>query len=392
MARRTRVTPRDRHLIDLQAREGRLIAGVKKAAELGHRGRYNELRMELVKVRERIRRAGGEPADRPLRGVPVPGRDRPERPEPRERPERPGREAPQPRPDRPDRPGRPVRRPVRDDAPEDVPDDEEPPADEDATEGWDDDPMELLVRGIEMDGGTIVQRRGNTVVARAGGTIPDGGKAIRQAIEHHLGVAASVRQLSPNTVRITLRPDEREEPADVGAEPAKKGNVFANLRKKAQSVVHPAPRADTAERHPSKILDTLKHLVHKGPHTVTRLGPNMQIQVRAGFRAAVMEVKPGLYVVAEVPTNAVRQDFGEEVGILPLLLAPMIVKAVKKGMERKRAGEDGDPAAPKMLTGPVATDVQPFGLDVEDVPRWLDADLADEFGCDRCGTSRCGGR
>ena len=71
MPRRTPITPRDRHIIDLQAREGKLIAAVKKAGQLGHRVRYNSLRMQLVKVRERIRRAGGEPVARPLAGAPA---------------------------------------------------------------------------------------------------------------------------------------------------------------------------------------------------------------------------------------------------------------------------------------------------------------------------------
>lgn len=384
MPRRTRVTARERHLLTLQTHEGKLIASIKKAAALGHRARYNQLRMELVKVRERIRRAGGEPAERPLAGVPVPEREgvpgRVQRPQ---RPERQPVRAARP----PVRPGTSAKRPMDEDDNTDIPEEDEPPAEDEGTEGWDDaDPMDLLVRGIRHDGGTVVQRRGNVVVARAAGPINDGGRAIRQAIEKHLHVGAAVRQLSPNTVRITLREDEEE---DFGAdEPRKKGNLFEAFRKKA------APAANGA--HKPNVLDKLKDLVRKkGPHTTTRLGQHMAINVRAGFRAAVMEVKPGLFVVAEVPTGAVRQDFGDEIGILPLILAPMIAKAVKKGIDNKKAG--AEPAqleaapAPKQLTGPVATEGRPFGLDPEDVPRWLDADLAGEFGCQQCGNT-CGRR
>ena len=414
MSRRTPIAPRDRHLIDLQAHEGRLIAAVKKAGQLGHRVRYNDLRMQLVKVRERIRRAGGEPVSRPLAGAPVPEREpaqaerpvvrRDERPNRADRREERREDARGDRPDRGDRPG-PLRRPA-DDARDDIPEDEEPPADDEGTEGWDDeDPMDVLVHGIEAEGGTIIQRRGNTVVARARGRINDGGKVIRRAIREHLRVDAAVRQLSPNTVRITLPEARRseEEDDDFGDEPKKKVNIFDALRKRVAPKAgspHAHARPEPGSPHKPNVLDKLKDLVHKkGPHTTTRLGKHMAINVRAGFRAAVMEVRPGLFIVAEVPTNAVRADFGEEIGILPLLLAPMIIKAVRKGMEKKAGQKDGQPAqpaqleaapAPKQLTGPVATDEHPFGLDIADVPRWLDADLADEFGCDRC--ARAGGR
>ena len=116
------------------------------------------------------------------------------------------------------------------------------------------------------------------------------------------------------------------------------------------------------------------------------LGPNLQMKARKGFRAAVVEVKPGLFVVAEVPERSV------EFGLGPLLLAPALVKTLGRAFRRRQAGPDQPgvqqqpaspspaalppPPAPLALPGPVA--------EGDRLARWLDDDIAAELGCRAC--------
>jgi len=59
-----------------------------------------------------------------------------------------------------------------------------------------------------------------------------------------------------------------------------------------------------------------------------RMGHNLRIQAANGHRAAVIDLKPGLYLVAEVPEQATRPEFG----VLPLL-APMMLTAAKGAID-----------------------------------------------------------
>ena len=104
-------------------------------------------------------------------------------------------------------------------------------------------------------------------------------------------------------------------------------------------------------------------------------GANLRIRARKGFRAAVVEVKPGLYVVAEVPERAVEFGFG------PLLLAPALAKTLTRAM-RKRRDEAGHARrkAPLQLHGPTEDE----GDAGDELPRWLDDEDAAELGCARC--------
>ena len=109
------------------------------------------------------------------------------------------------------------------------------------------------------------------------------------------------------------------------------------------------------------------------------LGGNMRIQTRAGTRAAVVEVKPGLFVVAEVPAESVEFGFG------PMLLAPALIKTLGRALQGRRsaggAGRAHRPElstqpAPKQLPGPTADEPETSGL-----APWLDGDIAAELGC-----------
>jgi len=63
-----------------------------------------------------------------------------------------------------------------------------------------------------------------------------------------------------------------------------------------------------------------------------RMGTHLRIQAQAGHRAAVVELKPGLYLVAQVPEQATRP----EIGLAPLL-APLMVKAARRIMANRKA-------------------------------------------------------
>ena len=94
------------------------------------------------------------------------------------------------------------------------------------------------------------------------------------------------------------------------------------------------------------------------------LGTHLRLQAKDGRRAAAVQLRPGLYLVAEVPGENLKPEFG----VVPLL-APLMVAAAQaaiKGRKRKRQRPQ--------LPGPVAdwadeTDVD-AALDVEDpLPR-----------------------
>ena len=153
-----------------------------------------------------------------------------------------------------------------------------------------------------------------------------------------------------------------------------------------------------------------------------RMGKHLRIQAASGHRAAVIDLKPGLYLVAELPEVVTRTEFG----VAPLL-APLMVKAAKKAIDqgrkppekrgplaalfthkvRERQAQQGPirlfrarepqaaPAAdaPKQLTGPVAPGLQPaqgassgrtFLLPAPNVGWADDQDVAEVLGCEAC--------
>ena len=80
------------------------------------------------------------------------------------------------------------------------------------------------------------------------------------------------------------------------------------------------------------------------------LGSAAQIQTKPGQRAMVATVSPGLYIVQIVSDDAARKIAGDNVGVLPLLLYPLVKNQVQKALAPK-------PAAP--ATQPPAAPAQP---------------------------------
>ena len=58
-----------------------------------------------------------------------------------------------------------------------------------------------------------------------------------------------------------------------------------------------------------------------------RFGKVLRVQAMEGYRAAVVEVRPGLYLVAEVSAETLKPEFG----VLPML-APLVVSAARAAL------------------------------------------------------------
>ena len=375
-----RAERRDRHLrlANLKEHEARLIAHVKKLRSLRRpAAQVNAFRMEFVQVRERIRQAGGTPVPHPFRQ----GKAAPKLTKPAKGPIRPSRGN--------------GRAPVDDDyAP--VPIEEGPPPDEDEDEaagGWD-----------------VAGRRGGRRMRRRGGGRRGGGQRSEPEDEEQDAGAgweeagydeAEAMLAGPPEVRARViarvgRPAPKVgRPAPKAATgkreaPDGKPGFFARIFKPDPEAVrrHVAARdarqADHARQEKANKGGGFLAKIFKKP-VVQKVGGNMALTVRPGYRAAIMQVKPGLYVVAEVPAHAVRNGIGDdqEVGILPMLLAPLIATAVQKRMAKRNRDRDNG-GEQKLLPGPTdgGSDLRSFmGLEGDDIPAWIDSEVAGEVGC-----------
>jgi hypothetical protein len=83
-----------------------------------------------------------------------------------------------------------------------------------------------------------------------------------------------------------------------------------------------------------------------------RMGRTLRVQAAVGHRAAVIELKPGLFLVAEVPEAALRPEFG----FIPLL-APMIMNAatsaigpITQAVQAAQQNRQARPARPLVPT------------------------------------------
>lgn len=76
------------------------------------------------------------------------------------------------------------------------------------------------------------------------------------------------------------------------------------------------------------------------------LGDHIRVQAHDGYRAAVMQLRPGMWIVAEIPAEVKR----EEVGFVPLvaMLAPVIVKSAKKALAQSATTASAKKAAPQL--------------------------------------------
>ena len=128
-----------------------------------------------------------------------------------------------------------------------------------------------------------------------------------------------------------------------------------------------------------------------------RMGKTLRIQAAAGHRAAVIDLKPGLFLVAELPDAVAKTEFG----IVPLL-APLMINAAKRALNEPPREKKGplsslfrrrdepvryvqvQPIAPttRALTGPTADDAAPMVVPAPNVGWADDATVAAVFGCE----------
>ena len=138
---------------------------------------------------------------------------------------------------------------------------------------------------------------------------------------------------------------------------------------------------------------------------VVAMGRRLRIQAAVGHRAAVIELKPGLYLVADLPETVARTEFG----LAPLLI-PLMMNAARRSMDapgerqgpfarmfRRRREEEPvryvqvqppvQAQPPLALPGPVEdSTVRVVAPNVG----WADdATVAAAYGCDACA---CKGR
>lgn len=74
----------------------------------------------------------------------------------------------------------------------------------------------------------------------------------------------------------------------------------------------------------------------------TTIRERIQVRVRGGYRAGVWPLKPGLYIVAEMPEN------GADFGAVATVLAPLVIKTAAKAVRARldNRTQEADPAEP----------------------------------------------
>ena len=92
------------------------------------------------------------------------------------------------------------------------------------------------------------------------------------------------------------------------------------------------------------------------------MGNNLRVQARAGHRAAVMELRSGLYLVADVTSEVLMPSTqGEDVGaVLPGLMAKAAITAIRNRRERRQNALTA--LQPRELPGPTSPPLQMHGV------------------------------
>ena len=140
----------------------------------------------------------------------------------------------------------------------------------------------------------------------------------------------------------SLPPDEDAppmEPGEVELEPAPDGTEGLGWtwpRRRSRQAQHLAlPGPTTPPAGPSAAPAAPGRAAPQLPapwSPPARMGSHLRIQASAGYRAAIVELKPGLFVVAEIPAELARS----ELGFAPLL-APLVVRAASRAAARREA-------------------------------------------------------
>jgi hypothetical protein len=138
-------------------------------------------------------------------------------------------------------------------------------------------------------------------------------------------------------------------------------------------MVQPPPRA--LVRQEPRVVSARAPQLPAPWSPLARMGKHLRIQASNGHRAAVIELKPGLFVVADIPDAMAKP----ELGFAPIL-APLMIRAANRAMKRREAREIADngqqpqviyvqiPSAQLALPGPVEAGAKVAGwADAEDL-------------------------
>ena len=192
--------------------------------------------------------------------------------------------------------------------------------------------------------------------------------AVRQAKTNLRVVMSDLKQLGwkPKKPRRPLKPGEDEMDAAIDdipeAEPGEKDEGDDELEELPESpetegegnwldgYVGVEPKSAAKKKPKVNFLDAAAKLVRGAWRPFDHLGENARIQTRTGQSAMITTVKPGLFIVQIVSDAAGKKIAGDNVGILPLLLFPIVKDAIQK----KLAPKPAKAAAPAPAVQPAA--------------------------------------
>lgn len=81
-----------------------------------------------------------------------------------------------------------------------------------------------------------------------------------------------------------------------------------------------------------------------------QLGANLRVQAAEGSRAAIVELEPGMFLVAEVPDEMTRSEFG-----IASVLAPLVINTATKALTKQLSPGSSAPAAAPGSSAPIYT-------------------------------------
>lgn len=158
--------------------------------------------------------------------------------------------------------------------------------------------------------------------------------------------------------RETEEPDgefDVPEPAEIPETEGDENWLDAYVGVEPRLVVAPQVKAKGAALAPvGKFIQSAAQRVKQGATNLVgwrrfdHLGINARIQTRTGQSAMITTVNPGLFIVQIVSDEAARKIAGDNIGVLPLLLYPMVKNQIQKLVAPKHApaAAPGAPAAP----------------------------------------------
>lgn len=131
--------------------------------------------------------------------------------------------------------------------------------------------------------------------------------------------------------------------------------------------VERAPAAAPSKKPKKNLWEEAGKLFRPGWSTPVPLGEGARIQTKSGQRAMVATVSPGLFIVQIVSDAAAKKIAGDNVGILPLVLFPLVKKQVQQALAPKAApgAQPAPAAAPAPAPAQPAPAVSGVGCDCQ---------------------------